>query len=138
MGRILVVDDEKIVREILLKMIEHLGHKVISAADGKEGLYSFVNDTIDLEVTDYDMPFMNGWSLAQNVKQRSPGTPVVLVTGSDNYINGQEVKDNIYDCVLLRPFGFQEIKETIRIFMPDRIVTAAVGGRQVYEGRNET
>ena len=95
MGRILVVDDEKSIRELLSKIIENMGHEVILASDGREGFYSFVNNSIDLVVTDFDMPFMNGWSLTNNIKERSPETPVVLVTGSEIYNNGMQTKDNL-------------------------------------------
>jgi CheY-like chemotaxis protein len=121
MSRILVVDDEKTIRELLSKIIEKMGHEVILASDGREGLYSFVSNSIDLVVTDFDMPIMNGWSLAHNIKQRSPDTPVVLATGSDTYNKGEKIKDNIYDSVILKPFHSKEIKESIHKLLPDLI-----------------
>jgi len=134
MGRILVVDDEKTIRELLTKIIENMGHEVILASDGKEGFYSFVNNSIDLVVTDFDMPFMNGWNLTHNIKERSPETPVVLVTGSEIYNNGMQTKDNLFNSVVLKPFDLQEIKESIREFIPDGIVFDLGGWRNGYKG----
>ncbi|MFH1156638.1 MAG: response regulator [Pseudomonadota bacterium] len=77
--RVLVVDDESAVRNLLLRIIKKIGYDVIAVSDGTERLYLFVTNFIDLVVTDFDMPRMNGWSLSHHVKLRSSGIPVVLV-----------------------------------------------------------
>jgi CheY-like chemotaxis protein len=119
MKQILVVDDDPTIRQLLLELISSLGHKVITAHDGEEGLYLVANRSVDLVVTDFDMPRMNGWNLADSIKSMSPGIPVVLATGSEDYKSGGQAKEIIFDAILLKPFSLQEIEKTVCQLLPD-------------------
>ena len=81
--RILVVDDEQAIREILSKMLTWTGFEVEVACTGYEGLDLFRKLPFDLVITDLEMPEMNGWILTSHIKKQSPDTPVLLVTGSN-------------------------------------------------------
>jgi CheY-like chemotaxis protein len=79
---VLVVDDDLLVLENVAAMLDDLGHAVIEARSGEEAV-RLLNRTpkVDVVVTDYAMPGMNGLQLADAVAAISPGTPVVLATG---------------------------------------------------------
>jgi len=62
-------------------MLEELGHTVFQAASGMEALRMLEQGSVDLVVTDYAMPGMNGVQLADEIEQRLPGLPVIIITG---------------------------------------------------------
>jgi len=114
MKRILVVDDENGVRKVLSKLLSNMGYQVIAAQNGYEGMDLFRDNAIDLVLTDLDMDCMDGWSLASSIKAQSPGTPVVLVTGSDKEKVLEKLKGSHVDGVIFKPFSAQEFSETVR------------------------
>ena len=77
--RILVVDDNRDIRNALSHMLRFMGFEVALAGNGIEALAAFVESSFDLVVTDLQMPAMDGSKLAQLVKERSPRTPVTRV-----------------------------------------------------------
>jgi PAS domain S-box-containing protein len=79
---VLVVDDDTLVRELLAQELEELGYEVSQAADGLAALTLLDRgERVDLLVTDFSMPGMNGLLLAQEARQRRPFLPVLLLTG---------------------------------------------------------
>ncbi len=81
-SRLLVVDDETIVREMLAEYLEHAGYEVLVAANGAEALALLeAGEVVDALVTDLSMPGMDGTSLIRAAQQRTPGLPAVLLTG---------------------------------------------------------
>jgi PAS domain S-box-containing protein len=78
---ILAVDDDDLVLTNTAGMLEELGHTVFQAASGMEALRMLEQGSVDLVVTDYAMPGMNGVQLADEIEQRLPGLPVIIITG---------------------------------------------------------
>jgi PAS domain S-box-containing protein len=79
---VLVVDDDLLVLDSIAAMLDDLGHAVIEARSGEEAVRLLPRmPKIDIVVTDYAMPGMNGLQLAETVAAERPGTPVVLCTG---------------------------------------------------------
>ena len=80
--RVLLVDDDAIVRDVLAAQLEDQGYHVVQASDGLAALaWLDKNETIDLLVTDFAMPGMNGLSLISEVRRRHDTLPVLLLTG---------------------------------------------------------
>ena len=113
MKRILVVDDETIVRETLSKLLSNFGYQVVCAQNGYDGLELFQNNSIELVLTDWDMPGMDGWSLAAGIKARSPGVPVIMVTGKDREEVSQRLNESDVDGVIFKPLRVEEVKGTV-------------------------
>ena len=108
--RILLVDDEQSVRQTI-KLLLHLDqHRVTEASDGKEALALFVQEPFDLVITDFSMPRMQGNELAFRIKQLAPTQPIVMITA---YSAKLGTADNPVDAVLNKPFGFQDLRQTI-------------------------
>jgi CheY-like chemotaxis protein len=81
-SRLLVVDDEESVLEVLAEHLEHEGFGVITAANGTEALALLgAGTTVDALVTDLSMPGMDGLELIRAAQERRPGLPAVLLTG---------------------------------------------------------
>ncbi|MBN1834305.1 MAG: PAS domain S-box protein [Spirochaetales bacterium] len=117
--RILCVEDEPKVREALMEMLVQNGHQVQACADGEKALAVFQSTKageggFDLVVTDLGMPHMDGNELARRIKELSPGTPVVLLSGWGNFMNlNGELPVNV-DCVLGKPPTMALLLEAIR------------------------
>jgi len=82
-GRILLVDDEEVVREVAVDILRHLGYQVVTAADGEEAVeyYRQFGAEIDLVVIDMVMPRLDGRGCFRALKQLDPGVRAVLSTG---------------------------------------------------------
>jgi CheY-like chemotaxis protein len=111
--KILVVDDNNVLLIVVAKMLSLLGYEVSSADSGANGLNVFRKSNFDIVLSDYDMPGMDGVAFACSVKECSPRTPVVIMTGS-----GRESvfsrKSAAVDEVISKPFTLAEIDETIQ------------------------
>jgi DNA-binding NtrC family response regulator len=114
MNTILVVDDSKAIRDILLNILSFMGFHVAVAGDGNEGLHLFFARSFDLVLTDLRMPGMDGWTLASHVKDKSPYTPVVLITGEEKQGIVERLKGSCVDFVLFKPFRLEEIQEMVQ------------------------
>lgn len=107
---VLLVDDDNGVREVTSIMLEDLGLKVLQAANGQEALDIIrANTPIDILLTDFAMPGMNGAELAQAVRDRLPALPVIFVTGYAEL----DAFDLDNAQVLQKPFRERELVERI-------------------------
>jgi signal transduction histidine kinase/CheY-like chemotaxis protein len=80
-GKILVIDDEASVLEIVAEVLTAHGHAVTVARGGREGLLAFSAGRFDLVMTDLGMPDLNGWDVVRSVKESRATTPVLVLTG---------------------------------------------------------
>jgi len=112
--RILVADDNKAIRDIVSEVLEFIGYEVDLAINGIEALAFFLKSSFDLVVTDLEMPVMDGLSLADRIKVRSPCTPVILITGGDRETVLKKVERWPVDSVIFKPFTLEELEKTVR------------------------
>ncbi|RII29475.1 MAG: hypothetical protein CXR30_11325 [Geobacter sp.] len=80
----LIIDDEELVRMVLKDMFQEVGYRVLEAADGQEGLEVFSREWPDIVLTDLNMPKMDGLTFIDHLKQISPLTPVIVISGTGN------------------------------------------------------
>ncbi len=78
---ILIIDDEKNIREGLAMALEDEGYEILSAGDGKTGLDMALQEGVDLVITDLKMPGLSGEEVLQQVITKRPGVPVIVLTG---------------------------------------------------------
>ncbi|MBI4241391.1 MAG: response regulator, partial [Candidatus Rokubacteria bacterium] len=112
-AKILVVEDEEEIREILVEVLAKLGHAVTACADGRSGLSRFQEELFDLVVTDLGMPGLSGWEVARQIKLRSPGTPVALVTGWSDRIDPAEARAKGVDFLVAKPFKPEDLTTVV-------------------------
>ena len=79
--KVLVVDDDPVVRKSFERVLSGKGYAVITAENGEEALRKLSEEKYDVVYTDIRMPGMNGLEVAEQVKARRPWTPVVIITG---------------------------------------------------------
>ncbi|MBI5185209.1 MAG: sigma-54-dependent Fis family transcriptional regulator [Nitrospinae bacterium] len=114
MENILVVDDEKSMRDFLRIMLEKEGYDVSTAENGEEALHLIRNESFDLVLTDIKMPKSGGMDLLGAIKEFSPQTPVVLITAYGTTESAVEaMKRGAYDYIT-KPFNVDEIKLVIQ------------------------
>ena len=114
--RILVVDDEPSVGDIVKMLLNADGHEVDATSSGKEALTMFEPGRYDLVFTDYAMPGMRGDQLATAIKSCAPGQPVVMITGHAGTV--PESPD--VDLVLGKPFMLDDLRDAIAAVLPER------------------
>lgn len=118
--RILVIDDEQNIQDILKWTLSCMGYEVVSAGSGHEGLNLFRKNSIELVLTDLNMPGMDGWTLASRIKKKSPNTPVVLITGSEIGALDEKPKGSCVDSIIYKPFGLEELQKTVQAMVENR------------------
>ncbi len=117
--RILCVDDEPRLRQLLADCLGSFGHSVAVAGGGKEGLSMFESalaeqTPFELVVTDLGMPDCDGHQVARGIKAAAPQTPVVMMTGWGQQISEEHDKPPAVDAVLGKPPKLEELVATIR------------------------
>jgi signal transduction histidine kinase len=80
-AKILIIEDEKQVRQSYIEMFTFFGYEVDAAIDGKEGIRLINQNTYDIVVTDLNMPEVNGMEVLKYVKKKKPHTEVIVITG---------------------------------------------------------
>jgi signal transduction histidine kinase len=116
--RILVVEDEPLVREVLSVYLAEDKHEIVTASDGREGLEKFKSaGAFDLVLTDRAMPEMNGDQLAREIKRLRPAQPVILLTGFGDLMAGSGEKPEGVDIVVSKPFTLAVLRTAIRTVM---------------------
>ncbi len=114
MKQILFVDDHEVLARLSCEILEMQGYKAVSAYNAEDALRKFDDQTFDLIVTDMRMEGMNGLELAKRVHQRSPETPVIIVTGYAPIDGGDDVK-----AVLQKEELFPALLEKIKLYLQD-------------------
>ena len=102
--RVLVVDDDPMVREVIGIYLGEDGYTVEHAANGREGLEKFCASEFDIVLTDRSMPEMDGCQLALEVKKRKPDVPVLLLTGFGEIMAVAGEKPEGVDEIMSKPF----------------------------------
>jgi len=111
MTKILVVDDEEPVRELLCDILEDEGAEVTLAANGAEALARFEAGKFDAVLTDLGMPGMNGWELLRLISERDQQVPLAVITGWGELVSTHEEKAARVEWVLTKPFSMSQICE---------------------------
>ncbi len=109
--RILLVDDEPALREVVAECLRDEGHTVETAVDGVHGLEVFCAGTWDVVLVDRAMPRMDGFELALAIKQRNPRMPVVMVSGLPCASERGEGLLSPVDVTVHKPFGVDHLRE---------------------------
>jgi CheY-like chemotaxis protein len=113
-GRILVAEDNRTMQYVVSRILEFMGFEVALAGNGIEALSEFLDSSFDLVLTDLQMPIMDGLSLASHIKERSPSTPVILLTGSDRETVRKKVERGPFDSVIFKPFRLEDLQRTVQ------------------------
>jgi putative nucleotidyltransferase with HDIG domain len=126
--RILVVDDEEAIREVVATLLEAQGYQCTVMQNGKLALQSFLGDSHDLVLSDIVMPEMDGLKLLEKVRAHNQDVPVIMVTAMHDISTALEaIRHGAYDYIL-KPFEKDQLYVSVRRALEHR--------RLVLENRN--
>jgi len=129
--RILVVDDEESVRDLLRDILEKEGCEAVVAEGGRQALSLFENGNFDAVFTDIGMPGMNGWELSRAVRQRNINIPVAVITGWGEAVGFLERQAAQVDWVLAKPFETPQIVEMAHEVLRRRAVNSQLTAKEM-------
>lgn len=144
MARLLIVDDEKNIRQSLATFLDSCGHQVKTAESGREALATLSRQgNFDLVLSDYRMAEMNGLELLTEIKRRYPDTVVILMTAYATVANAvAAMKAGAYDY-LTKPFSLDQIQHVVEralevkeLRSENRILRSALDGVPLLESRS--
>ena len=115
--RILIVDDDDEIRELLEFDISQSGYHTDTAKDGMEGLTKALNNTYDLIILDVMMPKMNGFDVCKNIRQAKLAVPILMLTAKGTIQDKTEGFEGGADDYLVKPFDIQEVLLRIRVLL---------------------
>ncbi len=119
-GRILVIDDDELVRDTLVNVLEHDGYTVIVAGEGEEGIARIRDNAVDLVITDILMPGKEGIETIAEIRRSHPGLRIIAMSGGGDLarVVGNELFLGMAeklgaDVTLTKPFRMHEITEAV-------------------------
>jgi PAS domain S-box-containing protein len=112
-ARILAIDDDPDLADMLRAMLRMGGHEVVVVTSGPEGLAQLATQSFDLVCTDLGMPGMNGWEVVREVRRRAPGTPIALITGWGHQLDPAELAAHGVDFLLPKPYRIRQLHDLV-------------------------
>ena len=121
MPRILVIDDEEPIRTILHRVLTSMGHTVIEAANGKEGLQKFAEHGADLVITDLVMPETEGFEVLMTLRGEHPEVKIIAISGGGRQGASDNLKMAKYlgaSRVIPKPMTMAQLTEALNELLP--------------------
>lgn len=117
MAKILVIDDEEQLRDLLKQMLTRDGHNVITAFDGVEGMRAFNQSNPDLVITDIIMPNKDGIEVITELLCRNPGLAIIAISGGRRAITAEFNLESAellgVKGILSKPFTRDQLREAV-------------------------
>ena len=115
-SRVLVVDDDVLVRGVLREVLERAGHEVREAPDGRAGLRDLYAATPDLVILDVEMPELDGWATLERIREMSD-VPVLMLTARETELERVRGLKGGADDYVVKPFGRQELAARVQALL---------------------
>ena len=113
MSRILVIDDEDVIRMLVLEILETAGHEVTGAESAERALVLLEHLEFDLVVSDVIMPGLSGLDLLEAVRARRASMPVVLMTGAGTYDTLSQAMIRGAARLVTKPFAHADLQAAV-------------------------
>ncbi len=135
MARILVIDDDDLLRVALRHMLERDGHHVVEARDGVAAIAAFRSERADLAVVDLYMPQKSGWETLRALESDAPGLPFIIVSGGGALEAVPRGATGTLDAlrqvaafrILRKPFAWAELRTAVDALLPPEPGSASAG-----------
>lgn len=131
MQRILIVEDEKRVADLLKIGLEENGYQAMVAYDGAMGLRLFQSNTFQLVISDIILPKMNGFELCREIRKMDDRVPILMLTAlgaADDKLEGFDVGADDY---MVKPFDFRELTARVKVLLKRHAISDDVLVKQV-------
>ena len=118
MARILVIDDVRLMRNLIAETVQAAGHEVMCAANGKEGLKMFSAEAADLVITDLIMPEKEGLETIQQLRSAQPDLKIIAMSGAPRQLMVLEMAAMVgAQKTLQKPFQMDELTEAVETLL---------------------
>lgn len=111
---ILIVDDERALRELAREILEAQGYRIFCADSAAQAMKILETNTIDLLLSDVIMPDIDGYQLATDVRKKHPNVKIQMVSGFQNNLQVKSSQDNEFFNLLYKPYHLQTLLVTVR------------------------
>jgi CheY-like chemotaxis protein len=109
---IMVVDDDRLNRELLSKVLREEGYQVLEACDGDLALKILQAFPCDLVITDFLMPILNGIEFVKQLRSLQPQIPIIFMTGYLSAISDKKIVDEVAE-ILAKPFEPRVLRSSV-------------------------
>ena len=123
-GRVLIIDDEAAIREMLQILLEDDGYEVVNAQDGEEGLAVLDSQAVDLVLLDFQLPDRNGLEILKDIRERDPELAVIMITAYGTPENAVAAIKGGAANFIAKPWTNEKLQADVR---------AAIGRKRVQE-----
>ncbi|MCH4155516.1 MAG: response regulator transcription factor [Muribaculaceae bacterium] len=116
-AKILVIEDDSRMAELISRGLEEAGYDVVTKNDGREGLSTAFHTRFDLIVTDIILPGINGLDICKKLKQNDESYPVIMLTAlgtTDDKVDGFDAGADDY---MVKPFEIRELSARVRVLL---------------------
>ena len=117
-GRVLLVEDNPVNRELIQQQLEELGWHVGTAEDGQAALSLWPSDSWDVVLTDINMPVMDGYELAQTLRARGEKVPILAITATALASERERCRQSGIDGLLLKPLDLERLSAALDRYVP--------------------
>lgn len=128
--RILVVDDELLIRDLLYDFFSSQGWDIVVADGGQKAVQFLKNQQFDLVLTDLKMPDMDGLDLTGKLRSLYPDLPVIIMTGFPSFDSAVAALRNKVEDYIVKPFNINQLFKAVKKVVTDRREAANVSGGQ--------
>lgn len=115
--RLLVIEDDAVLRESLCKQLAESGFGIEAAGDGREGLYFALEYPVDLAIVDLGLPGMSGLEVIREVREQGKTFPILILTARDRWQDKVDGLDAGADDYVVKPFHFEEISARVNALL---------------------
>jgi CheY-like chemotaxis protein len=112
-ANVLVVEDDRLNRNLICKVLRNKGHQVVEASDGVEALELLYAQRFDLVITDFVMPRLNGLKLVEQLHPLQPQLLIIFITGYLSAISRKAILDNVAE-VIPKPYELDVLQSTVQ------------------------
>ncbi len=123
--KILIIDDEAPVRDLLADIVMALGHEPTSYGTGLEAISAYVPGSYDLILTDVGMPGLTGWQIADVIRALDPDVMLVFVTGWADDVSPDALAEAAVDRMIAKPFSIEDVQQAIEATVARSVSQAA-------------
>jgi CheY-like chemotaxis protein len=120
MAKILIIDDEKLVRGVIKRLLEKRGYEVVEAADGPLGIAAFKEGRPDLVLLDRDLPGMTGSKVLAALRELDAKTPVLVLTGNAGAPGAERYRELGVSGIVSKGSDVDEILDAVARVLPNR------------------
>ena len=121
MAKVLVIDDDKAMRDVMFDLLALDGYEVILADEGNLGLQRFRAEAPDIVITDILMPKMDGLEVVEALKAESPTTPVIVSSGTSDLTLIEECVNQHANRILKKPFEVDQLLDSVAELLGENV-----------------